>query len=71
MPWLTPDDDPSFTTWVVFLPDGVDWIACFIGAFMSLCEPDNWQEFGTITPEEAAAKWQEALRKTENENANP
>jgi hypothetical protein len=70
MAWLTPSDNPDLTTWVVFLPDGLEWIAAFLGAFMDLAESENWEEFGTMTPEDTAAKWAQALKATIDENTN-
>lgn len=60
MPWLTPDSSPSLTAWTVYIPDGVDWFAAFWGAFLSLCEVENWQEYGDLTPDEVVTVWIEA-----------
>jgi len=68
MPWLTPDDDPALVSRVVFVPDGVEWEACFWGAFLELADAENWEEYGTITPEDAARRWFEAIVASQEAN---
>ena len=68
MPWLTPDDNPALVSRVVFIPDGVAWEAAFWGAFMTLAEEENWEQHGTITPEQAAERFTEALFASEAAN---
>jgi hypothetical protein len=65
MPWLTPDNDPSLVERVIFIPDGVEWEAAFLGAFLELTDAENWEQHGSLTPEETAAKWLEAYEASE------
>ena len=58
--WLVPDTLPVETVErAVFLPDDPLLIAAFKGAFLLLCDPDNWESLGEATPDECAALWQE------------
>ena len=50
MPWLTKDDSPSLVERAIFVPDDDDFWADFMGAFLELTDPLNWEEFGTKTP---------------------
>lgn len=70
MPWLTGDDNPSLTSWVVFIPDSVTHQAAFLGALLDLADPENWEQYGTQTPEQEAKLWATANRQTEVENSN-
>lgn len=57
--YLTPDAVPLTTTCrVLLIPDNEAWIAIVTGALQSLCDPQDWQEYGTLTPEECAARMQ-------------
>lgn len=53
--WLTPDDapDPS-RCWRVLIPDGEKFEAAFRGALALLAMSSNWEQFGSLTPEETA-----------------
>lgn len=54
--WLTPDSAPTgYASRCVFIPDAVDWIAIVTGALLPLCFPQNFEAFGTSTPEDTAA----------------
>lgn len=54
--WLTPDTAPAaLASRCLFIPDAVDWIAIVAGALIPLTFPDNFEQFGTATPEETAA----------------
>jgi microcystin-dependent protein len=56
MPWLTPDA-PAPTDYVcrrLRIPNDVNLIAAFNGALVMLTRAQNWEEFGTMIPEEAA-----------------
>lgn len=52
--WLTPETLPDLACGRVYLPDSDDLRAAFRGAFLLLCEADNWEQFGTQTPEDTA-----------------
>ena len=56
--WLTPEDDHAgLTCYQIVLPDGLEWLAAFWGAFLLLADSDNWEESGSQTPEYVAAEW--------------
>lgn len=56
MPFLTGDGiNSSLTKRAIFLPDN-DWIIrSVLGALVELCNADNWEQFGTTTPNEIAS----------------
>lgn len=55
MAYLTPDDIPGDTTCrVLLIPDNTDWIAIVTGAIQELSFTYNWEQFGTVTPQECA-----------------
>lgn len=63
--WLTPDDDTiSTVAYKVYLPDDDTLRACFYGAFLLLCEASNWEQFGTMTPEQASELFNDAWIET-------
>ena len=65
--WLTPDDDhDGITCYQVYLPDGVEWLAAFFGAFLLLTDSDNWQLSGSQTPEYVAAEFTTAFFDTQD-----
>lgn len=56
--YLTPDTIPgTFQCRVLFLPDGEDWLAVITGAIQTLTEPDNWTQWGMLTPQQTADVW--------------
>lgn len=56
--YLTPDSVPgTFQCRVLFLPDGEDWLAVITGAIQTLTEPENWTEWGALTPQQTADVW--------------
>lgn len=64
--WLTPDDPPGATVQrPVFVPAGDAYEAAFRGALLNLCDPDYWEKFGSVEPEEAAAAFWAAFLETE------
>jgi len=65
MPWLTTSNSPAIVSRTIFVPDDDDWWSDFIGAFYELTRPENWEQFGTNTPEEQAEIWAEAMRLTQ------
>lgn len=53
--YLTPDTIPAqFFCHRVLIPDSLMWIANVSGALYELASPEAWQEFGAVTPEQAA-----------------
>lgn len=59
MPWLTPNTAPTDTQCRrLFIPDDETWIAAVSGALLQLTRDYNWEEHGTLTPEEAAERAQ-------------
>lgn len=58
--WLTPDNAPIATRCRrVRIPDSEAWIAIVSGALLPLTQSENWEQFGDVTPDEAAARAQE------------
>lgn len=55
--WLTQETIPDRQTVAINLPDDLNWRAQFLGALVLLTQPDNWEEFGTLTPDEMAQEW--------------
>ena len=56
--WLTPDALPTSTRCVTLtVPDDFDFFSILKGAISALFELENWEEFGTLTPEECAQYW--------------
>lgn len=65
--WLTPDTPvPSLVAYRVYLPDDDMLRAAFFGAFALLTRSDSWELFGTMTPEQAARVFNDALLATAN-----
>lgn len=66
MPWMTPDSEPAETQPIVLeVPDHETWLAAVRGALFDLARQENWEQFGTLTPEETANRylemWEEML----------
>lgn len=55
--WLTPDTPPRHKQWtrLVHMPAALDFIAPVSGALLAMTYPSNWEQHGTLTPEETAA----------------
>lgn len=52
--WLIPDSTPTGSrSLVLVVPDDEDWEALVRGALALLLDPDNFEQTGSITPEEA------------------
>jgi len=54
--WLTPDDIPSegIKRWLC-IPNTPALLASVTGALLPLAYAENWEQYGDVTPEEAAA----------------
>lgn len=62
--WLTPDVPPADTICrVLVLPADFDWLAIVSGAIVELTNPNNFEEFGTSTPEDTATVFTEMFDK--------
>lgn len=60
--YLTPDEPPDDLLCRSFsIPNEFRWLGNFMGALLDLAEADNWQQYGTLTPEEAAAAYAEII----------
>jgi hypothetical protein len=60
--YLTPESLPAtLKRRVLDIPTDPDFLAAFNGALLPLMDPANWQPFGAITPEQAAAKASEII----------
>jgi len=58
--YLTPDSVPSaLSRRAFFIPTDPMWYGLFMGAIAPLLNEEAWRKFGTLTPEECAAVWQE------------
>jgi hypothetical protein len=61
MPWLTPDSDTwSLVCVQIHVPDDDTLRAALRGLLLDLERVQNWEQFGTATPEEVAAAWEAA-----------
>lgn len=59
--WLTPDDPPGDLRWFrVYVPEGDGYESALRGALCLLADADNWELFGSATPEEVAQAFEEA-----------
>jgi len=59
MPYLTPGTLPADTICrVLFIPNTLDWLAQVTGALQELTFEYNWEQYGAVTPGQAA----EAMR---------
>jgi len=58
--WLTPNTAPgNFTCRALFIPDDTDWIAIVAGALLPLIYDSSFEPYGTATPAETAAAFQQ------------
>lgn len=54
--YLTPDTLPTdYVCRVLTIPNDIDVISAVNGQINEITKPENWQQFGTVTPEEVAA----------------
>jgi len=62
--YLTPDvADGTFQCRPLFFPTGIDWLGIVNGALLNLCNPYNFEEFGTASAQEAADAFSEMVDK--------
>lgn len=57
MAYLTPDDTVGTRQLCLSFPDGDDWEAVVTGCLIQLSEAENWEQFGDLTPPQAAEKF--------------
>lgn len=59
--WLTRDAQPGTVCRAVLIPDDPIWRADLLGAITQLSKSHNWEQAGTLTPDEMAAAWLDIL----------
>jgi len=60
--WLTKSALPSSNReYIISLPDDELWQADFFGAITPLVEAENWEQYGTLSPDEMADYWRDLL----------
>lgn len=60
MPYLTPSTLPSGTICrTVLIPDHIDWLVIVNGALSELIKAERFEQFGAITPEETAERFEQ------------
>lgn len=56
--WLTPNDSPEGTVDITLtIPTGIEWEAIVRGMLLLLLDSNNFQEFGSFSPEDTAAEY--------------
>lgn len=63
MPWLTPETIPTGdnTCRQLVIPNDLYLVSAVTGALYELTMPENWEQFGEKTPEEAAQAMRDML----------
>ncbi len=60
--WLTPDSIPAgILRRALFLPDDLPWLQNLYGAIDLMGDPDNWESYGSLTPDQTAAVYRQVL----------
>jgi hypothetical protein len=60
--WLTPSDITSGTAcYTIAVPDGEGFRRILVGALSLLTNPNNFEQFGTLTPDETASRFRTTL----------
>lgn len=62
--WLTPDNVGGAQCIPVFIPAGEEHRAVLLGLLLDLLREQNWEQYGTATPEDTAAAYFEQYVKT-------
>lgn len=54
--WLTPENSPGDLTVMraISLPADEQWLALVGGALSELANPDNYEQYGSVTPDECS-----------------
>jgi len=69
--WLTENSIPSGKKDnLIRVPDGEAWRAQLLGALLLLTESENWEQYGTLTPEQMSSVWVEVLYEFVEKGAN-
>lgn len=72
MPYLTPETLPSGTICrTVLIPDDIEWITIVNGALSRLIHASNFEQFGSITPEETAERFQQMFFEFRDSECQP
>ena len=62
MPYLTPESLPADTVVrQLSIPQDLAFLGAVTGALLELTFPENWEQHGAVTPEEAAAAMNDML----------
>ncbi len=60
--FLTPDQTPAGTITLAFVvPDDPEFRAWLTGQIAELTNPENWEQYGALTPEETAEIYEAVL----------
>jgi microcystin-dependent protein len=63
--WLTPDNQPDSNICItISCPNSIEWFSCVWGALSMLADAENWEKYGTLTPEEVAEVFLQRYEKT-------
>lgn len=58
--WITPDILPGeMSCRTITVPEQGPWLAALLGAISELLEPENWEQYEGVTPEEAVEVFEE------------
>lgn len=72
MPYLTPNSIPSGTICrTVLIPDDIDWVVIVNGALSELLRAENFEQFGSLTPEEVADRFEQMFFETRDSECPP
>ncbi len=65
MPWITPSASPEdLVKYEIWLPPGVEYQACAVGAFLDLTREENWEQVGGQAPDVVAEAFNEGWEKS-------
>jgi len=60
--WLTPNSAPgAIRAKLLYVPMGEEWEQAVRGALIPLIDPAQWQQYGTQTPDQASAAFEDPL----------
>ena len=60
--WLTPNSAEGECKISLVIPNTMEWRAIFFGALTELSYAYNWEQYGAMTPEEAAETADKSIR---------
>jgi len=67
--YLTPSGLEGDIVVSITIPSDPYFLYALTGAITSLTDPENWEQYGTLTPQEAAAKMLQAYQTITQEEA--